>query len=64
MKQVIYTGQQKVAVEQVGDWSPGEIKSVPDALATRLLKLHDFNTNPPTPKLARATAKAKSATTN
>lgn len=60
MPDLTFTGPQALIVHDVGEWNPGESKTVEADLAERLLKRADF-TKTPKPVPARAPRKPADA---
>lgn len=55
-----FTGPQALIVHDVGEWTPGESKTIDDAdLAAALLKRPDFSKTTPKKSPAKASAQAK-----
>lgn len=61
MPDLTFTGPQALIVHDVGEWKPGESKTVEADLAERLLKRADFTKTQPKKTPAKASAPAKTS---
>ena len=59
MPDLTFTGPRALIVHDVGEWNPGESKTVEADLAERLLKRADFSRTQPKKSPAKASAQAK-----